>query len=1255
MLSVEAECDHQYFPCLKCSALVPFSAKEIHSVECHQLSQRTFTHPYILGLSLFTCVTTVGTKEETTASGGKKTKKGKKKKVEERVEPLRPLEPEPDWLKKISAALHYRLILLNERDLVRCGVTAYSPVVVEWQCGGDGGDDGSSGGGQQCISVAFLAIPDECVGIGEAKLHYKSSELYLPGIQNHSSVWIRKMTRGVVCVSEVVLTPGSKTQTTQDSQQARKTLSRTQTPQYSLQNTLSRTDMTQYSQQANRTLNNTQEAQQYSQQMKRLLYADYPLGAPFTLTIGSLVYLPSLSGKEEIFTVTGYKILNPGDSMVNKNMIMSTSDGSVSVPSELLVTWDKCDNSSPSLTKSMSQLQLSDTTHHSSNLQLSNSSNLQLSNTSHHFSNLQLSDMTHDSSILHHLNTPTSSNLQLIDAQNLSSFQLSNSTSRQSTDTRHLTNLQLTNTQNLSKLQLSDTRNLSNLQLSDAQYLSNLQFTDTQNSSSFQLTDTHNLSNLQPINTTSSSLLVTVDEIQVGDSSLEHTHINSNFVTSTPKRCTGGDDSDDGGGGDNVEKLHITLPPGQSSGGVDGSSGGGRLQAEASDGSDSGSVGVVDSGGVGDSSSGDRGTLHITHNTDDNKVWFRVGKNTRVVIRPPVVPYDDVRQSYLKRVPETIGRQKYCEDNAYLSLKKLILSQLKEGTFKDKPLLGGCCGGVLVCGPPGTGKTLMVRQVAEEEGISLVSLTLTHLTQNNNNASPEEVVAKRVKMAIHRAPSILFLDEVDSLCPAVGENQHKTHKGGDITAAVLRAFNTIQSSNHPVVVVGASSRGEHIHPRLRCAGRLDREVMVPLPDTHRRSIILHHLLSTTHTLHHNHSTTHTPHHSLHHNNSTTHTPHHSFHHNSHSSTHNNHSTPTHHLSRSTTQDSLLISSHTHLLSTLHPLLHTHQVDTIASRAYGFSGADLSVLIHCAWMACVNRVQKKSHTKCESEREKEEQYCLTEEDLIEGLAGIVPTMLRHHHSALAMVKWSDIWGYQSVKDKLQRLVTQHMSAPEDHPLRGVLLYGPPGCSKTMIVRALATETGFTFFTLKCSEVLSKYVGESEKTLSRVLVKARQAAPSLVFMDEVDSLCADRGDGGGGGLVSELLTLLTHTEGGVMVVAATNRPHVVDEALLRPGFLEVVIEVGLPDTESREDIWQGLLAGVPTHETDAPIDITALSQATEGYSGAEIKAMYQMAAHRVISQLIDVKGNHYVSATPTPTAATELGPPPPPPSKHRCEAK
>ncbi|KAK3892122.1 hypothetical protein Pcinc_004089 [Petrolisthes cinctipes] len=1076
------------------------------------------------------------------------------------------------WLKKISAALHYRLILLNERDLVRCGVTAYSPVVVEWHCGG-GGDDGSSGGGQQCISVAFLAVPDECVGIGEAKLHYKSSELYLPGIQNHSSVWIRKMTRGVVCVSEVVLTPGSKTQTMQDSQQARKTLSGTQTPQYSQQNALSRTDMTQYSQQANKTLSDTQEAQQYSQQMKRLLYADYPLGAPFTLIIGSLVYLPSSSGKEEIFKVTGYKILNTGDSMVNKSMIMSASDGSVSVPSELLVTWDKCDTSSPSLTKSMSQLQLSDTTHHSSNLQLSNSSNLQLSNISHHFSNLQLSEMTRGSSILQHLNTPTSSNLQLLDAQNSSSFQVSNSTSRQSADSRHLTNLQFTNTQNLSKLQLSDTCSLSNLQLSDAQYLSNLQFTDTQNSSSIQLTDTHHLSNLQPTNTTSSSpssLFVTVDEIQVGDSSLEDTHINSSFVTSTPKRCTGGDDSDD------------------------------------------------------------------------------------------VLPHDDVRQSYTKVVPETIGRQKYCEDNAYISLKKLILSQLKEGTFKDKPLLGGCCGGVLVCGPPGTGKTLMVRQVAEEEGISLVSLTLTHLTQHNNNASPEEVVGKRVKMATHRAPSILFLDEVDSLCPAVGGNHHKTHKGGDVTAAVLRAFNTIQSSNHPVVVVGASSRGEHIHPRLRCAGRLDREVTVPLPDTHRRSIILHHLLSTTHTLHHNHSTTHTPHQSLHHNNHSTthtlhcdhstqtphhsfhhnnhstthtlhrdhstHTPHHSFHHNSHSSTHNNHSThlystPTHHRSLSTTQDSLLSSSHTQLLSTLHPLLHTHQVDTIASRAYGFSGADLSVLIHCAWMACVNRVQKKSHTECESEREKEEQYCLTEEDLMEGLAGIVPTMLRHHHSALAMVKWSDIWGYQSVKDKLQKLVIQHMSAPEDHPLRGVLLYGPPGCSKTMIVRALATETGFTFFTLKCSEVLSKYVGESEKTLSSVLVKARQAAPSLVFMDEVDSLCADRGgggDGGGGGLVSELLTLLTHTEGGVMVVAATNRPHVVDEALLRPGFLEVVIEVGLPDTESREDIWQGLLAGVPTQETDGPIDITALSQATEGYSGAEpLVALSQSLLLSVIS--------------------------------------
>ncbi|KAG0717949.1 Spermatogenesis-associated protein 5 [Chionoecetes opilio] len=266
-----------------------------------------------------------------------------------------------------------------------------------------------------------------------------------------------------------------------------------------------------------------------------------------------------------------------------------------------------------------------------------------------------------------------------------------------------------------------------------------------------------------------------------------------------------------------------------------------------------------------------------------------------------------------------------------------------------------------------------------------------------------------------------------------------------------------QSASRPVFLIAATSQPARVAPKLRSPGRLEREIMVPLPDAQQRGRIFQQLMST----------------------------------------------------------------HRHDLT-------EDDINSVAKKAYGFSGADLSVLIRCAWLACTKRTKEKEDLK------------LSRDDVYAGLQSIVPTMLRHNYSAVSM-----------------KNIELYTCNPEKHSLKGLLLYGPPGCSKTMFVRALVHETSYSFFPLKCSNLLSKYVGETEKLLSQVFVRAQQAAPSVVFMDEVDSLCGERT--GGGSLVSELLSLMAQTavQRNIMVIGATNRPHGVDEALLRPGYLEQVI--------------------------------------------------------------------------------------------------
>ncbi|XP_050727319.1 uncharacterized protein LOC127004062 isoform X2 [Eriocheir sinensis] len=507
--------------------------------------------------------------------------------------------------------------------------------------------------------------------------------------------------------------------------------------------------------------------------------------------------------------------------------------------------------------------------------------------------------------------------------------------------------------------------------------------------------------------------------------------------------------------------------------------------------------------------------------------WVRTGMNTKVILQQVC---DEKADFCLLKVND---KNDYCKETTYYTLKKIMEAALTGSGITGSALLGRWSG-VMLFGPPGTGKTSMVHQVAAELDVPLFMITQASVSESSRTA--KEHVQFTFAAACKRAPSVLFLDEVESLCPAA---DHKSQADKVLTPTILQGIQTLQTSPQPVFLVAATCQPTQVATKLRSPGRLERELMVPLPDARQRERIFQQLMSAQR----------------------------------------------------------------------HDLTN-HDITSLARKAYGFSGADLSVLVRCAWLACVKRTKEK------------EELRLSRGDICDGMQNIVPAMLRHNYSAVSMVKWQDIWGYENIKTKLQTIINLHSSDPEKHPLKGVLLYGPPGCSKTMFVRALVHETSYSFFPLKCSNLLSKYVGETEKSLSQVFVRAQQASPSVVFMDEVDSLCGERG--GDGGLVSELLTLMAQkgVQRRVMVIGATNRPHAVDEALLRPGFFEQVIHVDLPDHESRYAIWTGLLRNVPQ---EGSVCIPRLSEATEGYSGAEITAVYQEAAMAALEEYIKESNN------------------------------
>jgi transitional endoplasmic reticulum ATPase len=420
----------------------------------------------------------------------------------------------------------------------------------------------------------------------------------------------------------------------------------------------------------------------------------------------------------------------------------------------------------------------------------------------------------------------------------------------------------------------------------------------------------------------------------------------------------------------------------------------------------------------------------------------------------------------------------------------------------------------------------------------------------------EERLRDIFKQAEENAPSIIFIDELDSIAPKREEITGEAEKR--IVAQLLALMDGLKSRGK-VLVIGATSRQNALDPALRRPGRFDREIEIGVPNKKGRLEIL--------------------------------------------------------------------QIHTRGM----PLSEDVDLVQIAKVTHGFVGADLEVLCKEAALRSLRKVLPEIDFEAESvPAEVLNKIIVDMKDFEQSLKEVQPSAMREVLIEAPNIKWSDIGGLNSIKEELQEAVEWPLKYPEifEHmkanPPKGIMLYGPPGTGKTLLAKAVANESEANFISVKGPELLSKWVGESEKAVREIFRKARQASPAIIFLDEVDALTPTRGGGFGDSHVTErvISQMLTERDGleelkDVVVIATTNRLDIVDSALLRPGRFDRLLKVPLPDLEARKDIIKIHLRGKPLGKD---VDIDKLADRTEGYSGADLAAVCNTAIMLVIKNHI-----------------------------------
>jgi transitional endoplasmic reticulum ATPase len=461
--------------------------------------------------------------------------------------------------------------------------------------------------------------------------------------------------------------------------------------------------------------------------------------------------------------------------------------------------------------------------------------------------------------------------------------------------------------------------------------------------------------------------------------------------------------------------------------------------------------------------------------------------------------------------------------------------------------------GVLLYGPPGTGKTLIAKAVANEVDAHFISISGPEIMSKYYGES-EQRLREIFEEAKQNAPSIIFIDEIDSIAPKREEVTGEVERR--VVAQLLALMDGLESRGQ-VIVIAATNRPDAIDPALRRPGRFDREIEIGVPDRDGRKEIL--------------------------------------------------------------------EIHTRKM----PLAEDVNLDELADLTHGFVGADLEALCKEAAMHALRRVLPEIDIDKEIPSEVIENLKVTRQDFMEALKNIEPSAMREVLVEVPKVRWEDIGGLENAKQELKEAVEWPLKYPElfratnIKPPKGILLYGPPGTGKTLLAKAVANESNANFISVKGPELLSKWVGESEKHVRDMFRKARQVAPCIIFFDEIDSLAPRRGGVGDSHVtervVSQLLTELDGLEElrDVVVIAATNRPDLIDPALLRPGRIERHIYIPPPDKEARKEIFKIHLRGKPLAED---VKIEELAERTDGYTGADIEALCREAGMLAIREAV-----------------------------------